>query len=321
MRVEHAEQGSRLSKKGRRHQGGMVTARFWMLGLVIAALTVVCAGAPARAAVFTFSNSSFIAINDNAAATPYPSNITVSGVTGAVTHVTVRLFNLSHSFPGDIDALLVSPSNLNAVMLMSDAGGGLAVSNANLTFDDCAVRLLPSGGGGSPAQGIVSGRFRPSNYGFGASTDIMPAPAPAEPYGTALAVFNGLNGTFLNGTWSLYVRDDAAGDLGSIGGGWSITIFTDSSVPGNTLPLAQQLTNLNPVPCGKPDFDGDGLADISLFRDGAWYILRSSDDGVTGQAFGGPGDVPVPADYDGDGLTDLAVFRGGVWFIRRSSDG
>jgi hypothetical protein len=72
----------------------------------------------------------------------------------------------------------------------------------------------------------------------------------------------------------------------------------------------------------KADFDGDMKTDISIYRAGAWYILRSSDGGVTMRGWGGlPQDVPVQADYDGDGKTDIAVYRNGAWFILRSSDG
>ena len=72
----------------------------------------------------------------------------------------------------------------------------------------------------------------------------------------------------------------------------------------------------------KADFDGDMKTDISIYRSGAWYILRSSDGGVTMRGWGGLAqDVPVPADYDGDGKVDIAVYRNGGWFILRSSDG
>ena len=70
------------------------------------------------------------------------------------------------------------------------------------------------------------------------------------------------------------------------------------------------------------DYDGDGKTDVAVYRDGAWFIQRSSDRVQTAVGWGGlPQDIPVPADYDGDGKTDMAVYRDGNWFIRRSSDG
>ncbi len=70
------------------------------------------------------------------------------------------------------------------------------------------------------------------------------------------------------------------------------------------------------------DFDGDGKSDQAVYRDGVWWILRSSIGGGVGITWGGaPQDIPVPGDYDGDGKTDEAVYRDGVWWILRSSNG
>jgi hypothetical protein len=70
------------------------------------------------------------------------------------------------------------------------------------------------------------------------------------------------------------------------------------------------------------DFDGDGLSDIGVYRNGVWFIRRSLDGGITAVGWGGLAqDKPVPADYDGDGKVDHAVYRDGAWFILRSSDG
>lgn len=69
------------------------------------------------------------------------------------------------------------------------------------------------------------------------------------------------------------------------------------------------------------DYDGDGRADISVFRpsSGAWYISNSSNSAFSGTHFGQSGDLIAPADYDGDRRTDISVFRQGFWYRLNSS--
>ena len=55
-------------------------------------------------------------------ATPYPSNCVISGLGGTITDVNLELNGLSHTWPDDIDILLVGPGGQNA-FVMSDAGG------------------------------------------------------------------------------------------------------------------------------------------------------------------------------------------------------
>jgi uncharacterized delta-60 repeat protein len=73
------------------------------------------------------------------------------------------------------------------------------------------------------------------------------------------------------------------------------------------------------------DYDGDGRADISVFRasENRWYVFRSSDSVVAQQVFAIAGDVPVPADYDGDHKTDYAIYRpsSGEWWYLSSING
>ena len=70
------------------------------------------------------------------------------------------------------------------------------------------------------------------------------------------------------------------------------------------------------------DYDGDGKADISVFRpaNGGWYLLNSTA-GFTSSSFGLPTDKIAPADFDGDGKTDIAVLRDGTWYLQRSQLG
>lgn len=180
----------------------------------------------------TLSNPTALAVpgagtgaGTGAPASLYPSSIIAGGLTGSLTNVRVTLKNFSHTFPSDVDVLLVGPGGQKFIVL-SDVIGGTDAVNVTWTLDDAGATLVPTTG--TP----VSGTFRPTNIGTG---DVFPAPAPPAPYenpatagaATFASVFNG---TDPNGTWSLYVVDDAGIDSGTIAGGWELTLTTEIPV-------------------------------------------------------------------------------------------
>lgn len=70
------------------------------------------------------------------------------------------------------------------------------------------------------------------------------------------------------------------------------------------------------------DYDGDGKTDFAVFRDGWWYILRSSDGQFQAEKFGTSNSSAfMGGDYDGDGKDDLAVLQAGGLYIRYSATG
>ena len=161
----------------------------------------------------TFSNTNSITINGASPASPYPSPMIVSNLTGVVSKISVEIDNLTDTTPVGVNLLLVGPTPSTRAVIMSHCGVSGSASNVTLTLDDAAPSPLSS------TDPLASGAFQPAKY---PPPVTFPAPAPSAGSSNLLATFNGINP---NGTWNLYVVDDQTGDTGSLGG-WSITITT-----------------------------------------------------------------------------------------------
>jgi hypothetical protein len=182
-----------------------------------------------------FCNPTIHFIPNVGPATPYPSDITVSGLGGTVADVNVTLNSFDHTWPDDVDMLLVGPGGQTAT-IMSDAGGGTSVHYLTITLDDQAASPLPD------SQALTSGTFQPTDYEPG---DPFPAPAPAPSGNVALAVFNGTNP---NGIWHLYIVDDSPTFVGYLDNGWCLTIATascPSPTASPTSPISPTVTSMS----------------------------------------------------------------------------
>lgn len=323
------------------------TAFFTALSLLIAAFSVgIADGQVLRAgdksvqpeAVFTNPNPITIPTSGNA--NPYPSTINVAGLTGTIPatpgSIKVTLNNFSHTFPDDVDMVLVGPTGAAfrffsgvTVDFPTDNNGNPA-SNITFTVSDDGQQQLPNN---TP---LTAGTFRPATY-YGA--EAFPAPGPgtnfssAAPSGSATfsSVFGGTNP---NGNWNLFIRDFVQGDGGSISGGWTLEINTGG---GGT---PQVFDN-------RLDFFGNGFSDWVVLAGAepdylVWRLARnenptpaapgaariaeipfgSLDLDLTENLFG-LFNLPAFGDYTGDGIADFNVWREGsqsVYFIQPSEN-
>ena len=121
---------------------------------------------------------------------------------GTVRDVNLRIYEISHTFPDDMDITLVHGDR--RVRVMSDVGGEHNVTNIQLTFDDEAVDYLPND------TQLTSTVTRPTD--FEGNDQVKPK--------QRLSDFDGMSS---RGRWDLVVVDDVIDDTTYIGG-WELTI-------------------------------------------------------------------------------------------------
>ena len=167
----------------------------------------------------SFSNTTNYIIPDGSTTGVY-APIAVSGIAPATigaTSIASVCINVSHTWDSDLDIYLECP-NGTRIQLSTDNGGGNG-DYTNTCFTTTAVTPITSGT--APFTGTFS---------------------PEDPF----SVFNGFT---TNGTWNLFVEDDALGDSGSILD-WAITFNT--TLPAFTWSPTTAMTNattLTPTVC------------------------------------------------------------------------
>lgn len=259
-----------------------------------------------------FTNPSVISVNDTMMpASPYGTQINVTGQTGVISNLKVTLTGLTHTRVADVDVLLVSP-NGKGLILMSDTGGTAAVSGVDLTFDDTAATTVP-------AVTFGSGTYRPTDF-TSEVRDTFPYPAPFRPYHGSNASLSNFNGYSPNGIWTLYIVDDNGTQAGTLSGGWSLDVTTSPAPPPPPLTCsAPSFTPSNYSTGTKPtnfvtaDFNNDTKPDLAVANQNSndISILLGNGDGTfapqsTISVGTGPYSI-VAGKFDAGTTWDLAV--------------
>ena len=104
-------------------------------------------------------------------ASPYPGTIVVSGGPASIAAVVVSVHGFSHTFPDDVDMLLIAPGG-QTLLMQSDAGSSADAVTVRYAVSDTAPVPIPDG------TVILPTYYRPANFGSG---DTFPAPAPPGP--------------------------------------------------------------------------------------------------------------------------------------------
>lgn len=253
----------------------------------------------------SFTNPAPIIINAVGTATPYPVNLTVSGlpITGAVTVQSINITGFNHPWAGDVNIVLQSPTGQNVILMAnSNADPLILATNVNLTFSDAASGSLPI------TSPMASGTYLPTNRNGATFAFLGPGPTvtgPTFPASPTLATFTGN----MNGTWKLFVEDRVAGNQGSITGGFTIN-FNALLAPCTSPPRSVTVRVVNPVtisshPANQALCPGSSTAVFSVSIAGSgpniyqWQVSNNGGTNWNNTPNGGP--------YSGGGTQTLVI--------------
>ncbi len=172
----------------------------------------------------TFQNTDVVPLPDVAVTT---STIVVSGMGSYLWDVNA-VTNLMHTFAADLDVTITSPAG-TVVTLTTDNGAGNDDVFNGTVWDDQADP-------GSPVPYAVNPNIV-TDHTF---TNLVTA-TPLVPE-EAMGAFIGENP---NGTWTITISDDLAGDTGTLNG-WSLEIATLPAAPLNSNLVT--ISNATPTP-------------------------------------------------------------------------
>ncbi len=166
-----------------------------------AALALVAAAGQAQ----VFSTNPGLPIPPTGTTGTMSATLDVAGGPESITDLNV-IIDITHTYCGDLDIVLVPPSNDRYIHLTSD-NGGLGDNYTFTRFDQQSSVLISSGV--FPAVAPFNGSFQPEG-GDVIWAGTIPLPGPSY------ASMDDLIGIDPNGTWTIIVHDDVGGDLGTL---------------------------------------------------------------------------------------------------------
>lgn len=166
---------------------------------------------------------STITIRDNGPADPYGSSINVSGLKGNIVDVNLILRGFTHDRPSDVSVMLAHQGR--STVVMREAGGAVALRNANIVLDNQASEALPANSAIFSNRALQPRDYDPTDRDFGGT-----APDNTDGSNNPRQYLDIFNGVTANGSWTLWVRDDHAPISGSMEG-WQLEIITDNTDP------------------------------------------------------------------------------------------
>jgi subtilisin-like proprotein convertase family protein len=155
--------------------------------------------------VTTFTNSTPVAIPTGPAVVT--STINVSGVTGFLSDLNVTTF-ITHTFAADLDITIQSPAGTVVTLTTDNGAGNDDVFNGTVWDDDA-----------NPAGQVpyTTNNGMVTDHAYVNLTLASPL-TPEEPLGAFI-------GENPNGTWTITISDDLAGDGGNLNS-WSLQVST-----------------------------------------------------------------------------------------------
>ncbi len=189
-----------------------VTGLAGMVPSSVATLTVKALGTGT-----SVSNTTVGLIPDTgASAPPLDVPFVVSGVVGNVADVTLGLY-VTHTWVGDLTITLLAPDGTPTILATKIGGGTYGLNNTlgKALGSSCAAQTVISDAGTKAIQTAVSAD--------------LPLVGTWVPY-QAMASFRGKNP---NGTWTLRLKDNGAGDQGTFQcASLTVTPFAAPAAPG-----------------------------------------------------------------------------------------
>ena len=240
------------------------------------ALESISAGSPAAAA-----------INDNLVT---ESSLLLNNLNGVICDLSLSA-NITHTFAGDLEIALASPSG-KFVTISTDNGGGFDNVFSATTWTDKADLYSPVPYG-TPAPAI--------------GTDFIYSNLVSPPLLTPEEGLSSLMGEDPNGIWKLRINDDAGIDTGSLNQ-WYLTV-TSCSFPDQDVDGLGNACDGCPADAakGSPGICGCGVVDTDSDGDSSADCLDACPADPLKSALGICGCGVVDADANGNGVSDCLL--------------